>query len=155
MEGETIVGVHSTQELRTAERAELHELPRQEGRALPVVITLVAANRQLVRCGERPAQHRSVIKVLAQHLEDRAGDGVTLKNLPEARRPPPVHKVVTVMIGPNAILGRLENSASQNPEAESHQHIKVVRPYRLDVVVMEPVEMIDLPGPHVHDGYIA
>src|SRR2546430_761329 len=111
----------------------------QERHALPVTVILIALDRKRIRRGEGHAQHRSVMGLIVQSLQYRAGDCVTFEDFPKTRRSPPVHLVVAVMIGPPAIPRGLQDPAPQNPEAKPHEDVKVIRPDPLYVIVGEPV----------------
>src|SRR3989440_7027819 len=116
-----IARIDATEELRTAERMEPLQFSWQERHALPVAVIRIAPDRKRIRRGEGPAQHRSVIELIVQSLQYRAGDWVTFEDFPKTRRPPPVHLVVAVMIGPHAISRGLQDPAPQNPEAKPHE----------------------------------
>src|SRR2546423_9045427 len=133
-----IARIDATKELRTAECMEPLQFSWQERHALPVAVILIAPDRQRIRRGEGPAQHRSVIELIVQSLQYRAGDCVTFEHFPKTRRSPPVHLVVAVMIGPHAISRGLQDPAPQNPEAKPHEDVKVIRLDPLYVSVGEP-----------------
>src|SRR2546430_17403902 len=97
-----IARIDATKELRTAECMEPLQFSWQERHALPVAVILIAPDRKRIRRGEGPAQHRSVIELIVQSLQYRAGDCVSFGDFPKTRRSPPGQQGVAVVIGPNA-----------------------------------------------------
>src|SRR6266487_3247071 len=93
-----IARIDATKELRTPECMEPLQFSWQERHALPGAVILIAPDRKRIRRGEGPAQHRSVIELIVQSLQYRAGDCVTFEDFPKTRRSPPVHLVVAVMM---------------------------------------------------------
>src|SRR5205823_13957555 len=104
-----IARIDATKELRTAECMEPLQFSWQERHALPVAVILIALDRKRIRRGEGPAQHRSVIELVVQSLQYRAGDCVTFEEFPKTRRSTPVQLVVVVMIRHREISRGLHN----------------------------------------------